>query len=475
MSDYNNISDNEIRSLLKKRLLEHADDDLLEAEAKMVFATAPVIVPPAAKEKLLIKKSIRSILKKLMAKWMLPGVFGTVVLSGLVYYVFQKSNSIRTPEQDNSTTYAPPVNKTIVDNDKLPVLLIDGDTVESTFIKHLPASRYQGQIIEKILKENADCANPIIVKDTIVFSPYSPKGNGNELEIFGNPEDDLLYFENEHNTVWYKFFAWETGQLTFDIIPVDPNDDYDFMLYKWSGGDFRAKVMNKKIKPVRACISRNDKKLESRTGLLLDESLPPFVHSGEGTSYVKYFNVRKGETYYLLVDNVYNNGNGHTIHFHYKPVKPGELYIGHSFIMANVTFKDSDTEFKPGTGYERSLDSLYNFLIDNPGVKIEIQGHVNTAGKGDGPTQLPGKPSYTDLQLSQERARVIYKFLVKKGIDPERLNAQGYAGLRKRIQEPLTIKECYMNIRIEVLIISLDYKKEPAYIKKHKKDKMASK
>lgn len=475
MSDYNNISDNEIRSLLKKRLLEHADDDLLEAEAKLVFATAPVIVPPAAKEKLLIKKSIRSILKKLIAKWMLPGIFGTVVLSVLVYYGLQKSNSIRTSKDNNSATYESPINKTVVNDDKLPMILNDGDTVESTFIKHFPANRYRGQIIEKILKENADCANPILVKDTIVFSPHSPKGNGNELEIFDNPEDDLLYFEKEHNTVWYKFFAWETGQLTFDIIPVDENDDYDFMLYKWNGGDFRAKVMNKKIKPVRTCISRNDKKIQGRTGLAIDATLPPYVHSGVGGSYVRHINVKKGETFYLLVDNVYNNGNGHTIRLHYKPVKAGEIFVGQLTVLEHVTFKDSDTELKPGSGYEAALDSLYQFLLNKPGVKIEIQGFVNTAGLSNGPVQLPGKPAYTFLQLSHERARVIYKFLVKKGIDPERLMAQGYGGARKKVQTPMTKKDCYKNIRIEVLIVSLDYKNEPAYIKKHKKDKMAAK
>jgi outer membrane protein OmpA-like peptidoglycan-associated protein len=208
--------------------------------------------------------------------------------------------------------------------------------------------------------------------------------------------------------------------------------------------------------------------LKGRTGLLLDESLPPYVHSGVGTSYVKYFNVQKGETYYLLVDNVYNNGNGHTIRFHYTPFKQGEPYVGEKNVLTNVTFKDSDDEFKPGTKYTEAIDSLYQFLLDNPGIKIEIQGHVNTNLR-NGLGKVDGKPYRNDQKLSQQRAEAVCKILYKKGIDPERLVPYGYGGTMKKIQQPKTKEECYQNIRVEVLVMSLDYKKDPEYIKKHKK------
>ncbi len=404
-------------------------------------------------------------------KLILP-IIGVATISGaLIYYTVTKSvDTVRVPmEKVNDGIEQPAIEE--ASNNQPVELTADTDTSRSNFIKQIPGSLYHGQIIEKILKENADCTSPILVKDTIIFSPHTPKGMGNDLEIHDNPEDDLMYFENEHNTIWYKFSAWETGQLTFDIIPVDPNDDYDFMLYKWAGGDFRSSVMNKKIKPIRTCISRNDKKLKGRTGLLLDETLPPYVHSGVGASYVKYFNVQKGETYYLLVDNVYNNGNGHTIHFHYKPIKPGEPYVGQKSVLSNVTFKDSDDEFRPGTKYTEAIDSLYKFLSDNPGIKIEVQGHVNTnpinkLGKVD------GKPYRSDQELSQQRAEAVCKLLYKKGVDPERLVANGYGGRMKKIQRPRTKEECYKNIRVEVLVMSLDYKRDPEYIKKHKKQKL---
>ncbi len=92
MSDYNNISDSEIRSLLKKRLLEQADDNLLEAEAKMVFASEALIVPSTAKEEELIKKLTKTKFKLTFKKWILPSASVITILSVLTYYTFNKTN-----------------------------------------------------------------------------------------------------------------------------------------------------------------------------------------------------------------------------------------------------------------------------------------------------------------------------------------------------------------------------------------------
>lgn len=322
------------------------------------------------------------------------------------------------------------------------------------------------QRIESILKENADRTTPILVKDTIVFSPHSPNGFGNQLEFSDNQPDDQLYFEKEHNTIWYKFIASETGQLTFDIVPVNLNDDYDFMLFKFNGNDFFKKVISKEIKPVRTCISRNNTNLKSMTGLTLDESSESFIHSGIGASYVKYVRVKKGDVFYLLLDNVYNNGNGHSIYFHCKPIKPGELFVGKLIPFERITFQDGDTAFKKGS--EIALDSLYLFLITNPGIKIEIQGHVNAIGSTMS-VAIIGNPRYDQFQLSKHRAEAIYKVLVKKGIDRNRLTTAGYGSTRKKISVPKNKQECLMNVRAEILILSLDYKndEEQKKIAKH--------
>ncbi|HET6226657.1 MAG TPA: OmpA family protein [Bacteroidia bacterium] len=318
---------------------------------------------------------------------------------------------------------------------------------------------HTGQLIENIFKENADCTTPVLVKDTVVFSPNTPIGIGNELEFLNNAPNDVQYLENEHNTVWYKFWPPEDGVLTFDIIPVDPNDDYDFMLFRYDGGDFHSKILSKELKPIRSCISRNDTAIQGKTGLSMNEPTTYFIHSGIGQSYVKYVQVKKGETFYLLVDNVYRNGNGHMLHFHYTPFDSNKPYVGKTIEIENVMFKAEEYEFEKGA--TAGLDNLYRFLVNNPNLKVEIQGHVNT-GHG----AAPHKYSYQDL--SDYRAQAIYNYLIERGIPKERLTAVGYADHRKKIVHPMTIKEYRRNILADMFILSLDWKADLEWQNMHR-------
>lgn len=226
-----------------------------------------------------------------------------------------------------------------------------------------------------ILKANADCLCPITIKDTVYGPTNPPDGFGTQLEIAGNSMDDPHYFESEHNTVWYKFRVKCSGQLVFDIIPEKITDDYDFVLYKYTGaGDFCDKVRSKELSPVRTCISRNDKSINSMTGLSVDAE-NEYIHSGVGEPYVKALPVKAGEWYYLLVDNVYSHGGGHTVKLRCSTKKSGGLYVGMKLNYGPINFtSESDTlmasSFEP-------LDSLIRFMETHPKVKVEIQGHVN--------------------------------------------------------------------------------------------------
>ncbi|MFY9310688.1 MAG: OmpA family protein [Bacteroidia bacterium] len=315
------------------------------------------------------------------------------------------------------------------------------------------------QKVEKILKENADCAAPIIITDSIIFSPASPKGFGHATEIQSTRPDDTLYFETEHNTVWYKFTAPASGNLTFDIIPVALCDDYDFILYKYNEKDFKSRLANKTIKPIRTCISRNDKDLNSATGLSAKESSEKYIHSGPGASYVKYVRAKKGDVFYLLLDNVKNNGNGHYIHLHYKTFAQGELYPGLLLPFGKIKFIESDYEFMRGT--KTVLDSLYTFLIQHPAIQIEIQGHVNKTKERLILCVRKGA-YYTEEELSIKRAYAIREYLTEKGIDSRRILCKGFGSKCMKNPKPKTPKECYENIRAEIYVASLDYINDPA-------------
>ena len=61
------------------------------------------------------------------------------------------------------------------------------------------------------------------------------------------------------------------------------------------------------------------------------------------------------------------------------------------------------------------LDKLVKILNDNPNITIEIGAHTDRVGSAEG-----------NLQLSGKRAQSGVDYLVKKGIEAERLTAKGY-------------------------------------------------
>ena len=87
-----------------------------------------------------------------------------------------------------------------------------------------------------IKPENADCSKAIEIKDTIFGPTNAPAGFGSVMEITGD-KNSLYAFEKEHNTCWYYFRAKNDCSLELDIIPEKINDDYDFILYKYSGNN----------------------------------------------------------------------------------------------------------------------------------------------------------------------------------------------------------------------------------------------
>lgn len=456
MKEETNISDRELAELLKARMLEAEAGDplaaqLLEAEMKLAFGKDPLLFPAAAKEKEFLEKHQTVKGWKRFKKWLFPGMF--VVVAVLYLALNPSAKQVATdPSQQKSVVVENTAQPQLAENtsvleDKQPAV-VPTKTIE---LNEDPEGNLQ--LIQTIKKENADCGHPITVNDTVLFSPNSPIGTGNEFEIKGHAADDPMYFEQEHNTVWYRYVAPDAGQLTFDIIPVSQEDDYDFMLYKWEGGDLRTKMQNGQIKPVRSCISRNDKALKSMTGLKCDPELPSYIHSGNGPSYVRYIDVEKGNIFYLLVDNVSPNGKGHTIRFHLHTPQPGELMVGQKFIFDKIGFLDGDIKFRDNAA--PALDSLYRFMVHHPTIKVEIDGHTNI-----GSFLVPINGQYPDaMALSGYRAKAIAGYLVDRGIDPKRLMTKGYGFSKLIVPNPRTIKENKMNVRAEIVILSLDYRK----------------
>lgn len=169
-----------------------------------------------------------------------------------------------------------------------------------------------GQTI-KLSQQNADLIGAIKIVSSEIKPTGAPNGYGLTQEI-NSSKHNPKSIEKEHNTIWYKFSPNKSCTLSFDLIPDSEYDDYDFML-------FEAKIHNPNsmsdLKIIRTNIARNNKKIGKLTGLKKGE-LNEFVAQGPNPTYSKAVFVDSTKTYYLLVDNVYENGKGHSIKFYYS-------------------------------------------------------------------------------------------------------------------------------------------------------------
>lgn len=147
---------------------------------------------------------------------------------------------------------------------------------------------------------------------TIYGKTIPPKGFGEVKEISPAKQKTNFAFEKEHNSSWYKLIINTEGELTLNIIPTKPDDDYDFMLFQAGKNKFCDSLQNFKIGPVRACLSRDRQEINSLTGLNF-KSKEEFVKHGIGAAFCKSIKVKKGDVYYLVLDNVHEKGGGHTI------------------------------------------------------------------------------------------------------------------------------------------------------------------
>ncbi len=190
-------------------------------------------------------------------------------------------------------------------------------------------SGLQGQSLLNI-SENGDCISAFnIGTDTIVGPTTAPTGFGKVLEISGMPPKSLYSFTKEHHTVWYEFEALHTGTLTFDLVPENASNDYDFLLFKGTAAHLCNEIKKGTLKPIRSNISRFSPEIESKTGLSLTATAE-FVPSGPGDDYSKSLSVEKSERFLLAVDNVYKNGEGHSIYFYYHNIKLGNQVVSTS-------------------------------------------------------------------------------------------------------------------------------------------------
>ena len=127
-----------------------------------------------------------------------------------------------------------------------------------------------------------------------------------------------------------------------------------------------------------------------------------------------------------------------TIH---KNIVLKPIQINASITLKNILFNTNSYELQPISLIE--LKTVLELLQENPTLRIQIEGHTDNKG-----SQSINQP------LSANRAKAVVDFLVKNGIEPQRLTWKGYGDSRP-VASNTTEEGRALNRRTDIEVIGM--------------------
>ena len=110
-------------------------------------------------------------------------------------------------------------------------------------------------------------------------------------------------------------------------------------------------------------------------------------------------------------------------------------------VLRNIYFRFNSAQFTEDS--YRELNQLEQFMADNPGKQIQIEGHTDKIGTAE-----------YNKELSQRRANAVKEYLVKKGVDARRITAIGYGEERPLASNDDEVNGRELNRRVELKILN---------------------
>lgn len=119
------------------------------------------------------------------------------------------------------------------------------------------------------------------------------------------------------------------------------------------------------------------------------------------------------EGYLFYSDNFKLEGEYSDVDPFLKNVPLQPVRIGEKVVLRNIFFETDKYDLKSESRIE--LNKLIEFLEQNPAISIEISGHTDSVGGAE-----------YNQELSDNRAKAVYDYLVEHGIDSSRMTYKGY-------------------------------------------------
>ncbi|HEY9114575.1 MAG TPA: OmpA family protein, partial [Bacteroidales bacterium] len=154
-----------------------------------------------------------------------------------------------------------------------------------------------------------------------------------------------------------------------------------------------------------------------------------------GTDYA--FNIsKKGYLFYSENFNLNATTSENSVS---KEFKLSPIQSGNSLVLNNIFFDFNSSVLKPSSYNE--LNKLAEMLLANKDLKIIIEGHTDNIGSEE-----------YNKQLSAERAKSVYEYLVSNGIEASRMKYEGF-GATMPVDTNETEKGRTKNRRTEVVVL----------------------
>ncbi|MGB0887639.1 MAG: OmpA family protein [Vicingaceae bacterium] len=152
----------------------------------------------------------------------------------------------------------------------------------------------------------------------------------------------------------------------------------------------------------------------------------------------KYSFIAQQQEFYPISENIdlkeLAEYNEQTKDLYLLPIEKGE-----AIRLNNIFFEFNKADLKSESFNE--IDRLHKILADNPTMKVEIGGHTDDKGSDE-----------YNRKLSDDRAKSVLNYLVKKGIDKTRLTSKGY-GESQPVTENLDDESRAINRRVEFKVL----------------------
>ena len=132
----------------------------------------------------------------------------------------------------------------------------------------------------------------------------------------------------------------------------------------------------------------------------------------------------------------------------YDSIMDSSTVVGSNVILKNLNFYGGRHFPLPQSAF--ILNELLRIMKTNPKLQIEIQGHICCSPPG-----FDGMDIDTETKdLSVQRAKFVYEFLVTNGIDKDRMTYVGFGANHKLYPDERTLMAQSLNRRVEIKIVN---------------------